>query len=142
MLKTLELKDRTETKKAPSLENGVEAQSLNGQAPIVYCRKHGLASSFYGECELCIDEGWQDFDATRVARLLIPTWLGLDVTERQVIVAEVKDAVGAVEAIGRYKNAEALVLVKWGNVVTVLDHGRIGPSYAVADGAEQRGPLP
>jgi hypothetical protein len=132
MLKTLEAK-RTEKGKALSLtENGVEAQSLgNGQAGIVYCPTHGLVKGWHNECELCVDAGWLDFDATRVAKELIPSWVGINPDGRQVIVARVRDALDAVEKIGQYKNSDAIVLLVWDTLVTALDNGRIGPSWTV-----------
>jgi hypothetical protein len=78
-----------------------------------------------------VDEGWLDFDATRIAKLLIPDWVGIDVTGRQVIVARVRDAVEAVEKISLYKNSDAIVLIVWDSLVTALDKGRIGPSWTV-----------
>jgi len=131
MLKTLEATKRAETEKALSALNGNGlAQSLE-VAETVYCGKHGVVKGFHGECELCFDEGLADWDATRIAKSLIPDWVGLDVTGRQVIVARVRDALDAVEKIGQYKNSDAIVLLVWDTLVTALDKGRIGPSWTV-----------
>jgi hypothetical protein len=142
MLKTLEAK-RTETEKALGL-NGIEigTQSLE-VAEQVYCEKHGVVKGFHGECERCFDEGLQDWDATRIAKELIPDWTGIKTDGRQVIVARVHDALDAVQKISQYKNSDAIVLIVWDTLVTALDNGKIGPSWglqsisAVADDAER-----
>jgi hypothetical protein len=124
--------ERTETKQALSLNgtgNG-RAQSL-GRTEQVYCHVHGVVKAVWGQCELCFDAGLQDWDATRVANLLIPAWTGINPDGRQVIVARVRDAVEAVEKISLYKNSDAIVLLIWDTLVTALDGGRIGPSWTV-----------
>jgi hypothetical protein len=108
-----------------STQNGLEVVET------VYCAEHGLVKGWHGQCSECIDAGWLDFDATRVAKLLIPSWTGIDVTGRQVIVARVRDAVEAVEKISLYKNSDAIVLLIWDSLVTTLDNGEIGPSWTV-----------
>jgi hypothetical protein len=132
MLKTLEAK-RTETEKALGL-NGIEigTQSLE-VAEQVYCEKHGVVKGFHGECERCFDEGLQDWDATRVAKLLIPSWTGIKTDGRQVIVTRVNDALDAVQAISRYKHSDALVLIVWDTLVTALDGGHIGPNWTLGE---------
>ena len=123
--------ERTEIGKALSALNGNGlAQSLESDG-LVYCEKHGVVKAVWGQCELCFDAGLQDWDATRVAKSLIPSWVGIDVTGRQVIVARVRDAVEAVEKISLYKNSDAIVLIVWDSLVTALDNGRIGPSWTV-----------
>jgi hypothetical protein len=130
MLKTLEAK-RTETEKALGL-NGIEigTQSLE-VAEQVYCEKHGVVKGFHGECERCFEEGLQDWDATRIAKELIPDWTGIKTDGRQVIVARVHDALDAVQKISQYNNSDAIVLIVWDSVVTALDKGRIGPSWGL-----------
>jgi hypothetical protein len=54
---------------------------------------------WHNECEECVDAGWLDFDATRVAKLLIPDWTGIKTDGRKVFVARVRDALEAVEKI-------------------------------------------
>jgi hypothetical protein len=132
MLKTLQA-ERTEKGKALSLtENGVEAQSLgNGQAQIAYCERHGSVKAVWDQCELCFDEGLQDWLAVQSVKSLIPSWVGINPDGRQVIVTPVKDALDAVEKIGQYKNSDAIVLLVWDTLVTALDKGRIGPSWTV-----------
>jgi len=80
-----------------------------------------------------VDAGWLDFDATRVAKLLIPSWTGINPDGRTVFVARVRDAVEAVEKISLYKNSDALVLIIWDSVVTALDNGRIGPNWTLGE---------
>jgi hypothetical protein len=130
MLKTLEAK-RTESEKALGL-NGIEigTQSL-GRTEQVYCGKHGVVKGFHGECEECFDEGLQDWDATRIAKSLIPSWTGINPDGRQVIVARVRDALEAVQKISQYKNSDAIVLIVWDTLVTALDNGKIGPSWGL-----------
>jgi hypothetical protein len=131
MLKTLQ---RTEQRAALSVLNGNGGtQSGLGLTEQVYCERHGVVNSWHGECELCVDAGWLDFDATRIAKSLIPDWTGIDVTGRQVIVARVRDALDAVQKIGQYKNSDALVLIVWDSVVTPLDSGKIGPSWTLGE---------
>jgi hypothetical protein len=128
------IKERGQTERNEALSalngNGNGTQSLE-VAETVYCEKHGVVKGFHGECERCFDEGLQDFDATRVAKELIPSWTGIDVTDRQVIVARVRDALDAVQKISQYKNSDALVLLVWDSLVTALDNGRIGPSWGL-----------
>jgi hypothetical protein len=124
--------ERTEQKALSALNvtgNGA-AQSLE-VAETVYCEKHGVVKGFHGECERCFDEGLQDFDATRIAKSLIPDWTGIKTDGRQVIVARVHDALDAVQKISQYKNSDALVLIVWDTLVTALDNGRIGPSWGL-----------
>ena len=129
---TLKLQERTETEKALSANgNGMVTQSLEERTDTVYCQTHGLVKSYNGHCELCYDEGYRDWDATRIAHELIPSWTGINVDGRQVIVAPVRDALEAVQAIGRYKGSDALVLIVWDNVVTALDRDRIGPNWVL-----------
>jgi hypothetical protein len=132
------LKERTQNEKALGLNrNGLNTQSLgNGQAGTVYCPTHGLVKGWHNECELCVDAGWLDFDATRVAKLLIPSWTGINPDGRTVIVARVRDAVEAVEKISLYKNSDALVLLIWDSLVTALDGGHIGPNWTLSEVAE------
>jgi hypothetical protein len=133
---------QTERNEALSALNGIEigTQSL-GRTEQVYCGKHGVVKGFHGECEECFDEGLEDWDATRVAKELIPDWTGIKTDGRQVIVACVRDALDAVQKILQYKNSDALVLIVWDSLVTALNNGRIGPSWslqsisAVADDA-------
>jgi hypothetical protein len=94
---------------------------------------HGVVKAVWGQCELCFDAGLQDWDATRVAKLLIPSWTGIDVTGRQVIVARVNDALDAVQKIGQYKNSDAIVLLVWDSLVTPLDNGKIGLSWTLGE---------
>jgi hypothetical protein len=124
--------ERTEQKAAlgTAFGNG-SAQNGLRIAEKAYCEKHGLVKAVWGQCELCFDEGLADWDATRIAKSLIPDWVGIDVTGRQVIVARVRDAVEAVEKISLYKNSDAIVLIVWDSLVTALDNGRIGPSWTV-----------
>jgi hypothetical protein len=123
--------ERTAKDKALSARNGNGlAQSLE-VAETVYCEKHGVVKGFHGECERCFDEGLQDFDATRIAKSLIPDWTGIKTDGRQVIVARVHDALDAVQKISQYKNSDALVLIVWDSLVTALDNGRIGPSWGL-----------
>jgi len=143
MLK-LEATKRTESEKAAlGLNGNGHAQNGLEVAETVYCGKHGVVKGFHGECERCFDEGLQDWDATRVAKLMIPDWTGIKTDGRQVIVARVRDALEAVQKIGQYKNSDALVLIVWDSLVTALDSGKIGPSWglhsisAVADDAER-----
>jgi hypothetical protein len=128
---TSTLKERTKNGKALSV-NGIEigTQSLESDG-LVYCEIHGFVKSAWGQCEECFDAGLRDFDATRIAKLLIPSWVGLDVTGRQVILARVHDAVEAVEKISLYKNSDAIVLVIWGSVITPLENGKIGLSWTL-----------
>jgi len=110
-----------------STQNGLEA------AEQVYCPVHGTVKSAWGQCSECLDEGYLDFDATRVAKLLIPSWVGLDVTNRKVFVARVRDALDAVQKIGQYKNSDAIVLLIWGSVITPLENGKIGISWTLGE---------
>jgi hypothetical protein len=131
MLKTLQA-ERTEKGKALSVSgtgNGA-AQSLESDG-LVYCEEHGLVNGWHGQCEECVDEGYRDWDATRVAKSLIPAWVGIKTDGRTVIVAPVKDALEAVQTISRYKNSDALVLIAWDGLITALDNGRIGPSWTL-----------
>ena len=129
MLKTIE-REQIGTEKALSLENGIEAQS-----PLlterVYCDRHGVVKSYNGHCETCFDAGYRDWDATRVAKLLIPDWTGIETDGRQVIVSPVRDALEAIQAIGQYKNSDAIVLIVWDTLVTALDHDKIGPNWTL-----------
>jgi hypothetical protein len=135
VLKTLTA-ERTENAKALSALNGTgKAQGL-GLTEQVYCPVHGTVKGIWGQCEECFDAGLQDFDATRVAKLLIPSWVGLDVTNRKVFVARVCDAVEAIEKISLYKNSDALVLLVWGTLVTPLDSGKIGLSWTLGEVSE------
>jgi hypothetical protein len=84
----------------------------------------------------CIDAGWLDWDATRIAKSLIPDWVGIKTDGRQVIVTRVHDALDAVQAISRYKNSDAIVLIVWDSVVTPLDNGKIGLSWTLRDVSE------
>ena len=128
---TLKLQERTEEKALELNGNGFSTQSLEERTDTVYCQTHGLVKSYNGHCELCYDEGYRDWDATRIAKELIPSWTGINVDGRTVIVTRVRDALDAVQAISRYKNADALVLLIWGNLVTLLDRGRIGPHWTL-----------
>jgi hypothetical protein len=110
--------------------NGAAAQGL-GLTEQVYCPTHGTVKAVWGQCEECFDAGLQDWDATRVANLLIPAWVGIKTDGRTVIVAPVKDALEAVQTISRYKNSDALVLIAWDGLITALDNGRIGPSWGL-----------
>jgi hypothetical protein len=131
MLKTNTI-ERTETKKALSVAgNGAAAQGLGNLAETVYCPTHGTVKTVWGQCEECVDEGYRDWDATRVAKSLIPAWVGIKTDGRTVIVAPVKDALEAVQTISRYKNSDALVLIAWDGLITALDNGRIGPSWTL-----------
>jgi hypothetical protein len=133
MLKTLTA-ERAETKKALSALNGIEigTQSL-GSDGLVYCEIHGFVKSAWGQCSECFDEGLQDWDATRVAKELIPAWTGINPDGRQVIVARVRDALDAVQKIGQYKNSDAIVLLIWGSVITPLENGKIGISWTLGE---------
>jgi len=113
-----------------STQNGLQ---IAGQ---VYCEKHGLVNGWHGQCEECLDEGFRDFDATRIAKSLIPSWTGIKTDGRKVFVARVRDAVEAVEKISLYKNSDAIVLLVWDSVVTALDGGKIGPNWTVSDVSE------
>jgi hypothetical protein len=128
------IKERGQTERNEALSalngNGNGTQSLE-VAETVYCEKHGVVKGFHGECERCFDEGLQDFDATRIAKSLIPDWTGIKTDGRQVIVARVHDALDAVQKISQYKNSDALVLIVWDTLVTALDNGRIGPSWGL-----------
>jgi hypothetical protein len=126
------LKERTEQKAALSLAfgNGSTPSGLEA-AEQVYCPTHGVVKAVWGQCETCFDEGLQDFDATRIAKLLIPAWTGIKTDGRTVIVARVRDAVEAIEKISLYKNSDALVLLIWDSLVTALDNGRIGPNWTL-----------
>jgi hypothetical protein len=126
------LKDRTEIKALSALNGNGLAQGL-GLTEQVYCERHGVVNSWHGECELCLDEGYRDWDATRVAKLLIPSWTGINPDGRQVIVARVNDALDAVEKIGQYKNSDAIVLLIWDSLVTALDGGHIGPNWTLGE---------
>jgi hypothetical protein len=131
MLK-LQATERTETKKALSVAgNGAAAQGLGNLAETVYCPTHGTVKTVWGQCERCFEEGLQDFDATRIAKELIPSWTGIKTDGRQIIVTRVHDALEAVQKIGQYKNSDAIVLVVWDSLVTALDNGKIGPSWTV-----------
>jgi hypothetical protein len=134
MLKTLQATERTEREKA-ALELNGNGSAQNGLriAEKAYCEKHGLVKSAWGQCSECLDEGYRDFDATRVAKLLIPSWTGIKTDGRQVIVARVRDALDAVQAISRYKNSDAIVLIVWDSVITALDGGRIGPNWTLGE---------
>ena len=133
---TLKLQERTEERALGLLNgNGVSTQSLEERTDTLYCSTHGAAKGYHGYCELCYDDGYRDWDATRIAKELIPSWTGINVDGRQVIVTRVRDALDAVQAISRYKNADALVLLIWDTLVTALDRGRIGPSWTL-NGAE------
>jgi len=139
---TLKLQERTEEKALELNGNGFSTQSLEERTDTVYCQTHGLVKSYNGHCELCYDEGYRDWDATRIAKTLIPEWTGINVDGRQVIVTRVRDALDAVQAISRYKNADALILIVWDRLITLLDRGRIGPSWVMngaadADAAEE-----
>jgi hypothetical protein len=125
--------ERTETKKALSVNgNGNGTQSL-GSDGLVYCETHGFVKSAWGQCSECFDEGLQDWDATRIAKSLIPDWTGIKTDGRQVIVARVNDALDAVQKIGQYKNSDAIVLLVWDSVITPLDNGKIGISWTLRD---------
>jgi len=130
--------ERTEREKAAlSVLNGNGGtQSGLEVAEQVYCAKHGVVNGWHGECELCLDEGYRDWDATRVAKSLIPDWTGINPDGRQVIVARVRDALDAVQKIGQYKNSDALVLIIWDSLVTPLDNGKIGLSWTLGEVAE------
>jgi hypothetical protein len=132
MLKTNTI-ERTEREKAAlSVLNGNgSAQSGLEVAETVYCEKHGVVNSWHGQCEECLDAGWLDWDATRVAKLLIPDWTGIKTDGRQVIVTRVGDALDAVQKISQYKHSNALVLIVWNSVVTPLDSGKIGLSWTL-----------
>jgi hypothetical protein len=111
-------------------QNGFEV------AEQVYCEKHGLVKGWHGQCEECLDEGFRDFDATRIAKSLIPDWTGIKTDGRKVFVARVRDALEAVEKISLYKNSDALVLLIWDSLVTALDGGHIGPNWTLSEVAE------
>jgi hypothetical protein len=111
-------------------QNGLEV------AEQVYCEKHGLVNGWHGQCEECLDEGFRDFDATRIAKSLIPDWTGIKTDGRKVFVARVRDAVEAVEKISLYKNSDAIVLLVWGTLVTPLDSGKIGLSWTLGEVSE------
>jgi hypothetical protein len=133
MLKTLQA-ERTEQRAALSVLNGNgSTQSGLGLTETVYCPTHGTVKAVWGQCETCFDEGLADWDATRIAKSLIPSWTGIDVTGRQVIVARVHDALDAVQAISRYKHSDALVLIIWDSLVTALDGGHIGPNWTLGE---------
>jgi hypothetical protein len=132
MLKTLTA-ERTENAKALSALNGTGAAQSLGRTEQVYCTEHGVVKAVWGQCELCFDAGLADWDATRIAKSLIPSWTGIDVTGRQVIVARVRDALDAVQAISRYKNSDAIVLIVWDSVITALDGGHIGPNWTLGE---------
>jgi hypothetical protein len=131
------LKERTEQKAAlgAAFGNG-SAQNGLRIAEKAYCEKHGLVKAVWGQCELCFDEGLADWDATRIAKLLIPAWTGIKTDGRQVIVARVRDALEAVEKISLYKNSDALVLIVWDTLVTPLENGKIGPSWTLREVSE------
>jgi hypothetical protein len=145
MLK-LQATERTEKKAlgvACGNGNGAAAQGFGNLTETVYCPTHGTVKAVWGQCERCFEEGLQDWDATRIAKELIPSWTGINPDGRQVIVTRVRDALDAVQKISQYKNSDAIVLIVWDSVVTALDKGRIGPSWglhsisAVADDAER-----
>jgi len=128
--------ERTEMGKALShAGNGAAAQGLE-VAEQVYCPVHGTVKAVWGQCETCFDEGLADWDATRIAKSLIPSWTGINPDGRQVIVARVHDALDAVQKIGQYKNSDAIVLLIWDSVITPLDGGKIGLSWTVSDVSE------
>ena len=133
MLKTLTA-ERTENAKALGAlnGNGNGTQSLE-VAETVYCEKHGVVKGFHGECERCFDEGLQDFDATRIAKSLIPDWTSIKTDGRQVIVARVHDALDAVQKISQYKNSDAIVLLIWDSVITPLENGKVGLSWTLGE---------
>jgi len=128
------IKERGQTERNEALSalngNGNGTQSLE-VAETVYCPVHGHVKAVWGQCERCFDEGLQDWDATRIAKELIPSWTGINPDGRQVIVARVHDALDAVQKISQYKNSDAIVLIVWDSVVTALDNGRIGPSWGL-----------
>ena len=129
MLKTLE---RERTEKALGLLSGNGGtQSLEERTDTLYCSTHGAAKGYHGYCELCYDEGYRDWVAVQSVKSLIPDWVGLDVSNRTVIVAPVSDALDAVQTISRYKNSDAIVLIVWDRLITALDRGRIGPSWVM-----------
>ena len=135
-------RERTGTEKALGLLNGNGGTQSLDATETVYCQVHGCVKAVWGQCIECFDEGYRDFDATRVAKELIPEWTGINVNGRQVIVTRVRDALDAVQAISRYKNADALILIVWDRLITALDRGRIGPSWVMngavdADAAEE-----
>jgi hypothetical protein len=130
MLKTLQAERTEKALSARNVTGTGAAQSLESDG-LVYCEEHGLVNGWHGQCEECVDEGYRDWDATRVAKSLIPSWTGIDVTDRQVIVARVRDALDAVQKISQYKNSDALVLIVWDSLVTALDNGKIGPSWGL-----------
>ena len=130
-LETLERTERTEEKALGLNGNGVSAQSLTDRTEQVYCSTHGVVKSYHSRCELCFDEGYRDWVAVQSVKSLIPDWVGLDVSNRTVIVAPVSDALDAVQTISRYKNSDAIVLVLWDTLITALDRGRIGPSWVM-----------
>jgi hypothetical protein len=132
MLKTNTI-ERTESEKAAlGVLNG-NGGTQNGlqTAEQVYCPVHGVVKAVWGQCERCFDEGLQDWDATRIAKSLIPSWTGINPDGRQVIVTRVRDALDAVQKIGQYKNSAAIVLIIWDTLVTALDNGKIGPSWGL-----------
>jgi hypothetical protein len=133
MLKTLQ-SERTEQRAALSVLNGNGGtQSGLGLTETVYCPTHGTVKAVWGQCERCFDEGLADWDATRIAKSLIPSWTGINPDGRQVIVARVHDALDAVQAISRYKNSDAIVLIVWDSLVTPLDNGKIGLSWTLGE---------
>jgi len=133
---TLKLQERTEERALGVIGNGANAQSLEERTDTLYCSTHGAAKGYHGYCELCYDEGYRDWVAVQSVKSLIPSWTGINVDGRQVIVAKVKDALDAVQTISRYKGSDALVLLIWGNLVTALDRGRIGPHWTLNGAAE------
>jgi hypothetical protein len=126
----------TNEKAALELNGNVSAQNGLQSDGLVYCTEHGVVNSWHGQCLECVDTGWLDFDATRIAKELIPDWTGIKTDGRQVIVTRVRDALDAVQAISRYKHSNALVLIAWGSVITALDNGRIGPNWTLRDVSE------
>jgi len=140
-LETLERTERTENGKALSvIGNGngsTTAQSLESWTAQLYCERHGVVKSYNGHCELCYDEGYRDWVAVQSAKELIPSWTGIEPNGRTVIVTRVRDALEAVEKIGQYKNADALVLIIWDTLVTALDRGRIGPSWTLPENGSE-----
>jgi hypothetical protein len=132
MTNTIERTEREKAALSLAFGNG-HAQNGLQTAEQVYCPVHGTVKAVWGQCERCFDEGLQDWDATRVAKLLIPAWTGIDVTGRQVIVARVRDALDAVQKIGQYKNSDAIVLIVWDSLVTALDGGKIGPNWTLGE---------
>jgi hypothetical protein len=129
--------ERAEQRAALSVLNGNGGtQSGLGLTEQVYCPVHGVVKTVWGQCETCFDEGLADWDATRVAKELIPDWTGINPDGRQVIVARVRDALDAVQKISQYKNSDAIVLIVWDSLVTALDGGKIGPNWTVSDVSE------